>query len=150
MTISKILRNIAKAVIICCLPVSAFAGSHVGGYETMQYDDLEFVPLAEGSPVEISVLWGDMAVGPVGLLLRFPAGFEAPLHAHTFGYRAVVIEGSVLHWIEGEDKNTVVPLGQGGYWLQPGGQFHGDADAGEAPYILFVYLDGPFDFIMPE
>ena len=150
MTISKILRNTAKAVIICSLPVSAFAGSHVDGYEMKQYGDLEFVPLAEGSPVEISVLWGDPAVGPVGLLARFPAGFEVGMHAHTFGYRAVVLEGSVLHWIDGEDKNTVAPLGQGGYWLQPGGQFHGDADAGDAPYLLFVYFDGPFDFIPPE
>jgi hypothetical protein len=150
MTLSKILRNIAQAVIICSLPVSAFAGSHADGYQMMQYDDLEFVPLAEGSPVEMSVLWGDPAVGPVGLLVRFPAGFDFPLHAHTFGYRAVVMEGSVLHWIEGEDKNSVAPLGQGGYWRQPGGQFHGDADAGDAPYILMVYLDGPFDVIMPE
>jgi hypothetical protein len=88
MTLSKILRNIAQAVIICSLPVSAFAGSHADGYQIKQYEDLEFVPLTEGSPVEISVLWGDPAVGPVGpvgLLARFPSGFEAPIHAHTFG-----------------------------------------------------------------
>jgi hypothetical protein len=56
----------------------------------------------------------------------------------------------VLHWIDGEDENSVVPVGKGDYWQQPGGQFHGDADAGDEPYLLMVYFDGPFDLIMPE
>ena len=84
------------------------------------------------------------------LLARYPAGFEAPIHAHTAGYSAVVVEGSVLHWIDGEEKESVAPLGKGGYWRQPGGQFHGDADGGDAPYMLVVEFDGPFDLIMPE
>ncbi len=62
---------------------AALAGAHLGAYDIRSFEDLEFAPMEEGSPIEISVLWGDPATGPSGFLVRIPAGFEAPMHSHT-------------------------------------------------------------------
>lgn len=131
-------------------PAPAPAGGHGEGYMMTPFESLEFQPLAEGSPVMIAVLWGDPMTGPSGFLLRLPAGFEAPMHTHTASYRAVVVDGEALHWIEGEDKAMAASLGEGGYWLQPGGQAHGDANPGDSPSLSLVIFDGPFDFVAAE
>jgi quercetin dioxygenase-like cupin family protein len=143
---NRILK-LATVASMACLPAVAVAQD---GYEIRSFDDLEFAPMAEGSPVQISVLWGDPATGPVGFLVRIPAGFEQPMHTRTSDYRAVVIEGSALHWIEGEDKRMVGPVGKGGYWLQPGGQVHGDKNPGDEDALGLVIFDGPVDFILAE
>jgi hypothetical protein len=72
------------------------------------------------------------------------------MHSHTSTYRAIIIEGSALHWIEGEDKGSVEPVGKGGYWLQPGDQVHGDENVSEEPSLSLIVFDGPLDFIMAE
>jgi quercetin dioxygenase-like cupin family protein len=122
----------------------------MGGYEIKAFEDLEFVPFAEGSPIMVSILWGDMATGPVGALISAPGGLQEPMHSHTSDYRAVVLDGQALHWIEGEDKSTVEPVGEGGYWFQPADQVHGDANPTDEQLLLLVIFDGPVDFIPAE
>lgn len=117
------------------------------GYEIKAMEDLKFVPFGEGSPVQMSLLWGDPATGPVGFLLKIPPGFDAGMHSHTSNYRAVILDGKALHWIDSEDKAAVKPVGEGGYWSQPGGQVHGDANPGDQPALALVIFDGPVDFI---
>jgi hypothetical protein len=141
--------SICAAALIGALPSVATSNSHMGGYDIRAFDDIEFMLFGEG-PLEIAVLWGDPTWGPSGYLLRIPAGFEAPVHTHTANYRAVIIEGAALHWIEGEDPMAAAPVGPGGYWYQPGGQMHGDANPTDGPSLALVIMDGPVDFLMPE
>jgi hypothetical protein len=54
---------------------------------------LSFAPLAEGSPAEAALLWGDPATGPAALLVRFPEGYAEPWHNHSASYRAVLVRG---------------------------------------------------------
>jgi quercetin dioxygenase-like cupin family protein len=149
MKLKNSILKLATVAIIGCLPAAALAGAHLGGYDIRSFDDLEFAPV-EGLPIEMSVLWDDPATGPSGFLVRIPPGFEYPMHSHTSNYRTVIIEGSALHWIEGEDKGAVEPVGNGGYWAQPGGQVHGDANVGDQPWLGLVIFDGPLDFIPAE
>lgn len=131
-------------------PTASRLGAKVMGYDIRNFDDLEFVPLAEGSPVQMAVLWGDPATGPSGFVVRFPPGFEAPMHSHTSGYRAVVLEGPTLHWIDGETKADVEALTRGGYWFQPAGQGHADANPSEEPTVDLIIFDGPSNFVPAE
>lgn len=140
---------LAAVVMIGCASTAAQAQSG-GDYVIKQLDELEFMPTEEGSPLLMSVISGDPATGPVTFVLRVPAGFEAPIHAHTAGYQAVVIKGAALHWLDSEDKGAVEPVGPGGYWYQPGGQFHGDANPTDGESVALITFDGPLDFIMKE
>ncbi len=148
MTIKKTAFGLLAATLIT-LPSTAVPGAHVGNYVATNFADVEFAPLGEG-PIQIGVLWGDLATGPSGFLLRIPPGFEAPIHAHTASYRMVVLNGQHLHWLETEDKADAQPASAGAYFLQPATQMHGDANPTGAESLLLVMFDGPFDFIFPE
>ena len=58
------------------------------------YEDLQFGPIAEGSPVEAALLWGNPETGPAAVLVRFPEGFAEPLHSHSSTYHSVLVKGS--------------------------------------------------------
>jgi len=115
---------------------------------SLRYDDLTWVPFGEGSPVMVAPLWGDMAAGPSGFLLKMPPGFEVPKHAHSAGYRAVIISGGAQHWAEGEDRGAAA--GPGSYVEQPAGAWHFDANPGPGDVVALVIYDGPVDFVFPR
>jgi quercetin dioxygenase-like cupin family protein len=147
------LRNSFVALTAAAM-IGGFSGTalaqDMGGYEIKSFEDLEFVPFAEGSPLELAVLWGDMATGPVGFIVRVPGGTAEPMHSHTSDYRAIVLEGQALHWIDTEDKDSVEPVGEGGYWFQPADQVHGDANPTDEPTLALIIFDGPVDFVPAE
>lgn len=101
-------------------------------------EDVQFFPAAEGSPVEIAVLWGDPVNGPAGVYLRIPPGFPGAAHYHDQDYHAVVVTGEHWHWAEGQeagDPNTV-----GAYYFQPANEIHTDANFGDEPVVLFIFM----------
>lgn len=132
------------------VPAIAIAGSHAITSSSTDFDDLEWTPMAEGVPVDLSVLWGNLETGPVGFLIRVAPGFAAPMHSHSANYRAVVVSGRHKHWIEGEDPEAMDLLGPGSVFVQAADQLHGDANVTDEPVVSFVYFDGPFDMIVPE
>ena len=46
-------------------------------------DKMDWKEMAPGSPLKIVILWGDRTQGEYAMLLKIPAGFVAPIHAHT-------------------------------------------------------------------
>ena len=78
-----------------CLAIAAFAVAPVSAQDFLMIpvEELQFFPAAEGSPVEIAVLWGDPVNGPAGILLRLPPGFPGGMHYHSQDYHAVVVAG---------------------------------------------------------
>jgi len=57
------------------------------------YEDLQFAPLAEGSPVQMAMLWGNPETGLAAVMVRFSEGYEEPWHSHTSTYHSVLIKG---------------------------------------------------------
>jgi hypothetical protein len=55
------------------------------------YRNLSFVPLGEGSPIEIAVLWGGPVTGPAAVMVKLPEAYAGPWHSHTATYHAVLI-----------------------------------------------------------
>ena len=109
------------------------------------YEDLPFAPLAEGSPVEIALLWGDPATGPAAVLVRFPQGYAEPWHHHSSTYRAVLVKGGV----QSRTPDVATPdrvYGPGAYMVQPGGEVHAEVNAAGEALVALVFFEGPIDF----
>lgn len=114
------------------------------------YADLPFAPIAEGSPVEIAVLWGNPETGPAAVLVRFPEGYQEPWHCHTSTYHAVLIKGAFQTRSQDTEVTVSEVYGPGAYAVQPGGATHSEVNAGPGELVAFVYFDGPVDFVLKE
>jgi quercetin dioxygenase-like cupin family protein len=115
------------------------------------YEDLQFGPLAEGSPVQAALLWGNPETGPAAVMVRFPEGFQEPLHSHSSTYHAVLIKGEFQ--TRSKDASGVTEseaCGPGSYAVQPGGDVHAEVNAGAGEMVALVYFDGPVDFALDE
>ena len=114
--------------------------------------DLKFQPFdpndKEGKGPQIAVVFGDMKKkGPIGYLLKVPAGGMSPAHTHTSDDYAVVIKGAMSNFAPGtEDK----ALGAGSTWFQPGKVAHVNHCQAGAPCEIFVYMANGFDFAMAK
>lgn len=108
--------------------------------------DIEWVEAGPGSPISVSLVWGD-AEGSHGILFKLPAGFEVPVHAHTENYNGTLLAGSWRHYIDGGDDQV---LPQGSFVAQPGMEMHGDDCVGDEECIIYAVYDGPRDFIPKE
>src|SRR5712692_4276333 len=97
-----------------------------------------------GAPgVKIADLWGNHATGAYGALIKFPAGFSAPLHTHTNAMKIVIVSGTFIHGPEGKPE---VRLGPGSYMMQPGGNYrHTTASDKASECLFFAQSNGKFD-----
>ena len=111
-------------------------------------DEVEWQPVREGSPVHVAVLSGDPATGAHVRLIRLPAGFVAPIHAHTGDYNGTNLTGTWKHtFVETGEERELPP---GSYVFQPGGEMHGDACIGPEDCILLLQQSVAADFILQE
>jgi quercetin dioxygenase-like cupin family protein len=114
-----------------------------------QDSDLKFQPLdptdKEGKSPQISVVFGDLKKkGPIGYLLKVPAGTKSPAHTHSSDDYAVVIKGALNNYAPGAEGKA---LGPGGTWFQPAKVAHVNHCEGSAPCEVFVYMPTGFDFM---
>jgi len=135
------------AVSLAFAPIVATAGSQEMAmkYAIGNMDNLKWVPFGDGGP-PMAMLWGDMQSGPHAFLLKVPPGFQNEPHSHDADYRLIVLEGSGKHIVEGESMENADVITEGGYWFQPGGQVHTDANAGDKEALVLVIVDGPFTY----
>jgi quercetin dioxygenase-like cupin family protein len=101
-------------------------------------EDLKWAPLGAGAPGVMSVmLWGDNTKGAYGGLTKFPAGFKAPLHYHTYATKIVVIKGAYTY--------NGKKYGPGSYVFVPGGLKHESGGVADSESIFFIEQDSTFD-----
>jgi hypothetical protein len=111
--------------------------------------DLKFQPLdptdKEGKSPQMAVVFGDVKKkGPIGYLLKVPAGSTSPAHMHTSDDYAVIIKGALSNYAPGADGKAIGP---GGTWFQPGHVAHVNHCEAGAPCEVFVYMPNGFDFM---
>ncbi len=131
------LKNLFAATSVAVVAATA-AMADTGLMTT--FDDIKWSPI-EGTPMEVSILWGSRDTGPYAMYLKMPGGFEVPEHAHTYAYEGITIQGEWKHSFAGESK--VLPVGS--RVVQPGNAFHGDACVSTEDCVLFIYQDGKGD-----
>lgn len=111
------------------------------------YKDLQFAPLAEGSPVQFALLWGSPETGPAAVMVKFPEGYREPWHTHSSTYHAVVVKGSFRSRSPEGGPESEREFGPGSHLVQPGGVKHAELNAGAGESVAMVYFDGPVDFV---
>jgi hypothetical protein len=119
------------------------AGGATNGAMTAA-DEMQWAETRPGSPLKLVVLWGDRSQGEYAMLLKMPAGFVAPIHAHTGDYHGMNLTGTWRHSFEGGEERD---LPAGSYVFQPGMAMHGDACLGPEDCILFIHQHVKGDFI---
>jgi hypothetical protein len=113
-------------------------------------DKIPYVFEAPNPPQQLGKLWGDRAIGPAGTLLKVPAGFRAPIHAHTADYRGIVIEGTWSHWIPDTAEGKGIELAPGSYWTQEADQFHADACISTTDCVILLINETPYRTYLPK
>jgi hypothetical protein len=104
-------RNLAIVVGAAMLASAGlgYAAGHKNHGTIIAWDAIEWAPIREGSPVSVSVLWGDPSSGAHGRLIKLPAGFTAPIHAHTGDYHGINLTGTWLHTFEETGESRELP-----------------------------------------
>ena len=133
--------NFSKLIAAALTAVTATVASADTGLMT-KFENIQWTPI-EGTPMELSILWGNRDTGPYAMYLKMPAGFVVPEHAHSYAYEGLTIQGEWQHNFAGDTK--VLPVGS--HVVQPGNAFHGDACVGTEDCVLFIFQDGKGDAI---
>ena len=124
-----------------------YAAGHKDRGAMSALDEVEWIPRTN-SPVEVAVLAGDPATGPHIRLVKLPAGFVVPDHAHTGDYHGVNLTGTWKHtFLETGESRELPP---GSFVFQPGGEMHGDACIGPEDCIIMLSQLVAADFILPS
>jgi len=143
------MRRIWSVVIACGALVGAVAGaspaeSEAGAVVT-PIESAQWAPVFADHPEgpAISVAWGNVKKGPVGLLLKFPAGFATPNHVHSSDYRGVVVSGEFSHQA---GNDAAVALGPGSTWSQRAKLPHVNKCSDAGACVVYVMAAKGFDF----
>jgi quercetin dioxygenase-like cupin family protein len=119
---------------------TAVAPSYVRRFEDADFRDLN---PAMSPGAQAAALWGDSKTGHSAVLFKMGRG-ATPLHFHTSTYHLVVVQGTMKHWVQGENEKDAAPLGPGSYWYIEGGKPHADSCLSEE-CIAFIRWDGRRD-----
>ena len=109
--------------------------------------EMDWQPIAEESPVDFVVLWGDPATNEHARLYKLPPGLEVSVHMHTAEYHGINLTGTWRHYIDGGESRDLPP---GSYVHQTGGVMHGDVCVGPEECIILSHQHAPSDFIPKE
>ncbi len=120
------------------------AASHKDHGSMIALDEVEWIEIP-GSPVTIAVLSGNPSTGANVRLVKLPAGFVVPNHAHTGDYHGINLTGIWRHTFL--ETGEVRDLPPGSYVFQPGGEMHNDACIGSEDCILLLQQSVAADFI---
>jgi quercetin dioxygenase-like cupin family protein len=82
--------------------------------------DLMFDDVPDMAGVQLAKLEGDPAKGPSHFMLKFAAGFTAPMHHHSANHSGTVVAGTLVLGVDGNERK-----------LKPGSFF---SFSGKAPH----------------
>ena len=133
---------VVSGVLAAWIAVGAPRASAAGA-AAVPIESVTWAPVFPDQPAgpAMAPLWGDAKKGPVGFLLKFPAGATVPLHVHSSDYQGMVISGEFSH---AAGKEPAIALAPGSYWSQKGKLPHANACSAAGPCI--VYLTAPKGF----
>ena len=104
--------------------------------------EFKWVDVPDAKGVQQAVVRGNAQKGPHASFAKFPAGTEIPLHTHTATSRSVVISGTMLEGLEGQEPKE---LGPGSYFFIPGDVKHTTACKAGAECVIYTEWSDAFD-----
>lgn len=104
--------------------------------------DLRWSPMAGLPGGQQAPLWGDPAKGEHGILYKWPAGTDVPVHWHSHGDHGVIVSGTLTLAVDGAPPKE---LPAGSYFSLAGGMRHATGCKAGADCVFFVHREGVFD-----
>lgn len=104
--------------------------------------EVRWSPMAGLPGARQAALWGDPAKGEHGILYRWPAATDVPVHWHTNGDHGVVISGTMSLAVDGAPAKD---LPAGSYFSLSGGMRHTTSCKSGTDCVFFVHREGLFD-----
>jgi hypothetical protein len=142
MTFRTTLINLSVLAALC-LPASASEG--LDTITLIPAPALEWASTPEG--VAFAALDGDRFAGPYQAMVRLPSGISSPLHVKSANMFGVMIQGEMIHFAKGEDRQKALRVGAGSFYKIPKGLAHVSACVSKVPCIAYLFQDGKFDFV---
>jgi quercetin dioxygenase-like cupin family protein len=108
--------------------------------------EIKWVPMPGGPPgAQQSALWGDPTAGEHGILYRWPAGTQVPVHTHSNGEHGSIVGGTLTLAVAGAPHKELPP---GSYFSMAGGTPHATGCKAGADCVFLIHREGPFDAVM--
>ncbi len=136
---------VKQAAMAALLSITSWSAMASSDHKVISTNDIKWGLLnparGDQSP-KAADLWGDRTKDvATGMLVKFEKGFSSPPHIHNITYRGVVIEGAMHN----DDPGAVhMWLPAGSFWIQPAGENHITAAAGEKNMIYLEIDSGPY------
>jgi len=141
--------RLLKAKIVCAASVLTLATSAYAEGEmeivSAAASGLNWELTDEG--VGFAHLVGDRFIESYMAMVRLPAGLVSPAHVKTSNMFGVVVAGTMIHVVAGDEPSKEVLLPEGSFYKIPAGLAHISKCVSEAACITFLYQDGKFDFL---
>ena len=135
-------RALLLAAALCCLASAvARAGSAMTGHVT-PFESAPFETDPDVPCLSSALETGDLQTGPSTLILKAPPGCVVPWHSHTAEEQLIVVRGTVLAEMTGHPLTKLDP---GGFAVMGSHMAHQFTCKGNAPCVMFVTFDGPYD-----
>jgi quercetin dioxygenase-like cupin family protein len=104
--------------------------------------EMKWVDTPEAKGAQQAVVLGNPQKGAHSSFAKFAGGTELPMHTHTAGSGSIVIAGTMLEGLEGQQPKE---LGPGSYFYIPGELKHTTACKAGADCIIYTDWQGAFD-----
>jgi len=102
------------------------------------------VPQLGAKGPQLSVVFGDLKAGPVGVLLKFPAGFTPGPHTHSSDYWGITIAGEMSDFDVGK-LAAATHVGPGGHWMESANHPHDNQCSAKSECVAFAYFPHGLD-----
>jgi mannose-6-phosphate isomerase-like protein (cupin superfamily) len=141
------MKTITRALLIgAALMVPLIAGAKGGGggkAVLVPAGDLKWKDDPDHAGVQYATVAGDPMKGAGKFFIKLPNGFSVPLHHHTPDHWGVVISGTLVQNVDGQD----VTMPAGSYLSYTGKKQHTTKCTDPAGCLIFVDAHGKWDVV---
>jgi quercetin dioxygenase-like cupin family protein len=106
--------------------------------------DVKWTDVPNMAGVQTFTVEGDPSKGPSHFLIKFAAGFAAPLHHHTANHYVTVVSGTVTLAVDGKEQK----LPAGSFFSFSDKTKHTTSCAAGAECVLSIDARGKWDVVM--
>ncbi len=136
-----------KLTLFASIVASVVALESANAEQITLLDANDFVWETTPEGVAFSSLQGDRFAESYQALVKLPAGTISPPHVKSANMYGVMLQGDMIHYVDGENPETAKKIGPGSFYSIPSGLAHISACISTEPCIAYLYQDGAFDFL---
>ena len=143
----KTLAVVAIGVTAFLVPVLAGAkdaAKHGGAKGVLvAAGDLKWKDAPDAPGVQVAAVHGDPSKGAAKFFVKLPTGFSVPLHHHTADHFGVVLSGTMVQNVDGQD----VTLPAGSFFAYVGKKQHTTKCTDPAGCTIFIDAHAKWDVV---